>query len=307
MHHLSQHCASATLQVVLRYKIAHHVPLSGSTTYPAISDAVGNCLTQALLERVIQHAMSFGLFAQTASGEVAHTSVSALLVNDPDLEAWLYLCSNVAYPAGAQLPKAFDQYGVSSEANEAAYSVSIGRKVGQFEHFREPDGRNEFEIFAKAMKGISAGGSYDVRHVVYGGYPWHTLEQGGSSLVVDVGGGPGHVAIALARKFPRLRFEVQDLPETVEVGARSCPEDLKSRFTFRAHDFFKTQPDHSLSENECVAYFARFILHDWSDKYALRILEPLAKALRPQDRVILNEVIVPEPGEMPREIERRLQ
>ena len=202
----------------------------------------------------------------------------------------MYLCTNIAYPAGAVIPKAIEKYGVSSEANETAYSISIGRKISQFECFREADGNDEHEMFARAMRGISVGGAYDVRHVVEGGYPWHELE-----------------AMALARRHGNLRFEVQDLPETVEVGARNCPEELKNRVVFRAHDFFKRQPLHDLFDDQPVVYFARFILHDWSDKYAFEILQALAESMRPRDRLILNEVVVPEPGELPRPIERKCQ
>ena len=293
--------------MILRYGIHHCVPLNGATTYNKIAEAIGRGLSPAFVERIMQHAMSFGVFSKAHCGHVAHNAASSLLATDPDLEAWLYLCTNIAYPAGAQIPQAIDQYGVSSEANETAYSVSIGRKISQFERFREPDGHNEHEMFARAMRGISAGGAYDVRHVVEGGYPWHELEEKESPLCVDVGGGPGHVAMALARKYPKLRFEVQDLPETVEVGARNCPEELKSRFTFRAHDFFKPQPEHDVSDEQAIVYFARFILHDWSDKYASQILEAVAKGMRGQDRLILNEVVVPEPGEMARQIERKCQ
>ena len=302
-----QHCASASLQLILRYNIHHRIPLDTATTYAKIADDVGTNLSPALVERVLQHAISFGLFTQPSSGQVAHNSVSALLITDADLEAWLYLCTNIAYPAGAAIPKAIEKYGVSSEANETAYGVSIGRKISQFERFREADGHKEHEMFAKAMRGISVGGAYDVRHVVEGGYPWYELEAAGGSLIVDVGGGPGHVAMSLARRHSNLRFEVQDLPETVELGARNCPEELKSRIVFRAHDFFKRQPPHDLAGGEAVVYFARFILHDWSDKYACQILQALAEGIRPHDRLILNEVVVPEPGELPRPIERKCQ
>ena len=254
----------------------------------------------------MQHAISFGLFQEDRDGNVSHSPASALLVTDPDLEAWMYLCTNVAYPAGAQIPRALDKYGASSEANESAYGVSIGRKVSQFDRFREADGHEFHEMFAKAMRGISAGGAYDVRHAV-DGYPWYKLADNPNAFVVDVGGGPGHVAMALAQKYPTLRFEVQDLPETVKVGAKKCPEELRARISFQPHDFFKQQPARDLPEETSVTYFARFILHDWSDKYARQILDCLAKSMRPQDRLILNEVVVPTPGEMPMEIERRLQ
>ncbi|KAH8730332.1 S-adenosyl-L-methionine-dependent methyltransferase [Phaeosphaeriaceae sp. PMI808] len=304
-----QHCATATLQLIMKYRIHHAVPLQGSVTYAGVADTIATPSKQpskvpaSLVERLLQHAMSFGLFAPAANGQVTHNDASRLLVTDPDLEAWLYLCSNIAYPAGAQLPKAIEQYGASSEANETAYSVSIGRHISQFERFREPDGHAEHEMFARAMKGISAGGAYDVGHVVDGGYPWHELAEG--TLIVDIGGGPGHVTMALARKYPKLRFEVQDLEETVEFGARNCPKELQQRVSFRAHDFFKPQPDHSLVGEGAIVYFARFILHDWSDKYAGQIVAAVGQGMRAQDRLILNEVVIPEPGEVGQRIERK--
>ncbi|KAL2285885.1 hypothetical protein FJTKL_07584 [Diaporthe vaccinii] len=302
------HCASATLQVALKHKFASHIPLEGTTTYDAISAAVGKPeVTPALVERILQHASSYGLFEALPGGRVGHNSTSALLVTDPDLEAWMDLSATIAYPAGASIPTALASYGYSMEADESAYGASIGRKVSQFQRFREADGHQLHEMFARAMRGISVGGAYDVRHAVDGGYPWHLLEKDGGHLMVDVGGGPGHVAMALAKKYASLRFEVQDLPETVAVGEKSCPEDLKSRIRFRPHDFMTLQPKHSVGESESIAYFCRFILHDWSDKYAQNILQQLATGLRPQDRIIVNEVVVPEPGQESRERERRMQ
>lgn len=161
-------------------------------------------------------------------------------------------------------------------------------------------------MFARAMKGISAGGAYDVAHAL-DGYPWAKLAASPNPLIVDVGGGPGHVAIALARLHPSLAFEVQDLPETVEVGAKNCPAELQDRISFQSHDFFQVQPARDTAADSSITYFARFILHDWSDLYAEKILDALAKSLRPRDRIILNEVVVPAPGELPLGVERRLR
>ena len=256
------HCASASMQLVFKHKFASHIPLHGTTTYAKIAEAVGNNVTPALVERTIQHTASFGLFEALPGGYVAHNATSALLVTDPDLESWMYLSSTIAYPAGAAVPKAIEQYGYSMESDEAAYGVSIGRKISQFARFREPDGQKDHEMFARAMRGISSGGAYDKRHAV-DGYPWRLLEQGElPHLVVDVGGGPGHVSMAVAEKCPNLRFEVQDLPETVEVGRKACPDQLRPRIDFKAHDFMTPQPAERQGTKEPIAYFARFILHD---------------------------------------------
>ena len=161
-------------------------------------------------------------------------------------------------------------------------------------------------MFARAMKGISAGGAYDVTHAL-DGYPWFKLAASPNQLIVDVGGGPGHVAIALANLHPSLTFEVQELPETIEVGARNCPAGLRDRISFQSHDFFQVQPARDIPADGSITYFARFILHDWSDLYAQKILGALAMSMRPQDRIILNEVVVPAPGELPLGVERRLR
>ncbi|KZL87900.1 o-methyltransferase [Colletotrichum incanum] len=131
------HCATASLQIALRYKLASHIPLEGSTTYAAVSKAVGKPeVTPALVERILQHILSYGLFKAQPGGRVAHNSMSSLLVIDPDLEAWMDLSATIAYPAGASIPKALERYGYSMEADESAYGVSIGRKVSQFQRFR---------------------------------------------------------------------------------------------------------------------------------------------------------------------------
>jgi len=61
------------------------VPLEGSISYAKIAEALSGKVTQALVERVLQHAMSFGLFRETSAREVAHNETSGLLVTDPDL------------------------------------------------------------------------------------------------------------------------------------------------------------------------------------------------------------------------------
>ncbi|KAI6355897.1 hypothetical protein MCOR25_008053 [Pyricularia grisea] len=294
-----EHIASASLHVIMKYKLARHVPLKGTTTYAAIAKAVGKKeMTPELVGRVLEHAATYDLFNVMTGGLVSHNIASSMLVTDPDLESWMEINCTVAYPAGAAMVKALEMYGYSPEVEEAPYGVSIGQRIGQFESYRIPDadGRRLHEVFARAMKGIGAEGKYDYQHVVDAGYPWHELERGAGHLVVDIGGGTGHVSVAVAKRYPNLRFEVQDLPETIAMGEAMCPAELKNRIKFRPNDFMTPQTPRRDLNGEGVAYFLRWILHDWSDKYASKILQGLVVALRPQDRIIINEFIVPEPG-----------
>ena len=120
-------------------------------------------------------------------------------------------------------------------------------------------------------------------------FPWNNL---GDATIVDVGGSHGQYTIPIVQKFPTLRCIVQDLPETIATAPKL--PDMEDRVTFMAHDFFTEQPVHGAE-----VYFLRWILHDWSDKYAIKILQGLIPALKDGSRVIIMESIVPEPQEVP--------
>lgn len=60
-----------------------------------------------------------------------------------------------------------------------------------------------------------------------------------------------------------------------------------------AHDFFTEQPVQGAD-----VYYSRWMLHDWSDKYAIRILTSLIPTIKVGARILLSEYIMPEPGEM---------
>jgi hypothetical protein len=109
--------------------------------------------------------------------------------------------------------------------------------------------------------------------------------------LVDVGGSHGSFSIPLVKKFPELRGIVQDQPKVIEVGAKKIPEDLNGRVEFMAQNFFAEQAI------KADVYLLRWILHDWSDEYAVKILRALIPALKNGARIIIHEYIVPEPGQ----------
>lgn len=59
------------------------------------------------------------------------------------------------------------------------------------------------------------------------------------------------------------------------------------------HDFLEVQPVHGAD-----VYLLRWILHDWSDKYAIQILRNLTPALKKGARVVVNDVCLPAPGQV---------
>lgn len=153
------------------------------------------------------------------------------------------------------------------------------------------------ERYVDAMSFFSNSPGFEPTHVL-DNYPW----DAGNEVIVDVGGCHGSISIAIARRFPSLRCIVQDLPDVVAEGLTKLPTELTERVTFMAHDFFKEQPVIGAD-----VYYFRWIMHDWSDKYAIQILRSLVPALKPGAKVLVSDYVLPAPGSVSAYKERKLR
>lgn len=152
--------------------------------------------------------------------------------------------------------------------------------------------------FSNAMAFRLTGPSLQLKYLVEGG-PWESLPSGGT--VIDIGGSHGFAMVAIAEKFPSLKFIVQDLPPTI-AARRPIPEKYNDLISFVEHDFFTPQP----IKNADV-YLFRWIFHNWSDIQCIRILKNLVPALGPNSKVVVSEICLPEPNTMPARQERKLR
>ena len=155
--------------------------------------------------------------------------------------------------------------------------------------------------FADAMTAFESGGTGSDVQALLEHYPWGAIGEG---VIADVGGSHGTRSIAIAKKFPSLNCVVLDLPEVVADGPSDVPTDLQSRVTFAAHDFFTEPPQ--VARGADVYLFCR-IFHNWSDKYAAKILRCLIPALKNGARILLTDICLPEPNVIPSSIERKMR
>ncbi len=109
---------------------------------------------------------------------------------------------------------------------------------------------------------------------------------------IQLGGSQGHVSIAIAEKYPSLSFVVQELPSMrpPHVINSLVPPELQSRVSLTTHDFFTSQTV------PADVYYFRWVFHNWSDAYAIKILQNLVPALKPGARILINDGVLPEPG-----------
>ena len=87
-----------------------------------------------------------------------------------------------------------------------------------------------------------------------------------------------------------MKCVIQDLPIVIEAGRKGLTE-CQDQITFMEHDFFAEQPIKAAN-----VYLLRQILHDWSDKYATKILKAIVPAMNEDSTIIIMENFLPEPG-----------
>ncbi|XP_021760826.1 trans-resveratrol di-O-methyltransferase-like [Chenopodium quinoa] len=110
----------------------------------------------------------------------------------------------------------------------------------------------------------------------------------GITTLVDVGGGHGAIGKAIAEVFPRVQCIVLDQPHVVE-GFTGNGTNL----IYVGGDMFKAIPP-------AQAVLLKWILHDWSDDYCIKILERCNEAIPSKNKggkVIIIDIVVEDKSE----------
>ncbi|KAI0970197.1 S-adenosyl-L-methionine-dependent methyltransferase [Xylaria arbuscula] len=248
---------------IVRFGLARLVPLNGEITFAELAVTAG--VGESHVRRLVRHAIIQHVFREPRPGFIAHSASSRLLAEDADVAAWS--------------DGAIARWPASEEPNETGFSLANQTSLGMFDVLAADPERAA--RFAAGMR------LYAARPDLDGG-----LKDG--ATVIDVGGSHGEAAIALARAFPSMNLVVQDIDKATILEADSRkPADITDRVRYMTHDFFAEQPI-----READVYLYRACLHNWSDKYAVRILRALIPALKVGARVLLNDVVVSGPEEM---------
>ncbi|XP_059304279.1 trans-resveratrol di-O-methyltransferase-like [Lycium ferocissimum] len=104
----------------------------------------------------------------------------------------------------------------------------------------------------------------------------------GLNSLVDVGGGTGTVAKAIAHAFPEIACIVFDLPHVIE----GC--EGSKNLSYVAGDMFNSIPS-------ADAILLKWILHDWSDEDCIKILKKCKEAIPSKEnggRLIIIDMVL---------------
>jgi len=113
----------------------------------------------------------------------------------------------------------------------------------------------------------------------------------GISSIVDIGGGQGKLLRSIVQLNPGIKGIVFDLEPAIEIAKQHLSSDeCGGRCSAVAGDFFNSVPDGA------NAYILCGVIHDWNDDRSIRILKNCRRAMAKTGRLLLVEMVVPEPG-----------
>ncbi|KAI1812318.1 S-adenosyl-L-methionine-dependent methyltransferase [Poronia punctata] len=246
--------------------------------------------------RTVNMLMTHRFFQQSRPGWIVHSSSSIILHEDPEIRSAVHFCLDEMLKAAADSNTSLKASPYEYDTDNCPFKTRHGHSIFEYyTHHPEYAGR-----FAQAMAGITRMGR-NITQLI-DSFPWQKLE----GTVVDVGGGSGHVSMELAKLFPRLSFVVQDgSSEMLAEGRRRLDPSIADRVSFTQHNFFKPQPYRG-----AAAFLLRQCAHDWCDRDVVTMLKSIVPALEGSDPgtpLLINEIILPEPGTWPRQAERAVR
>jgi SAM-dependent methyltransferase len=113
----------------------------------------------------------------------------------------------------------------------------------------------------------------------------------GISSIVDIGGGQGKLLRSIVQLNPGIKGILFDLEPAIEIAKQHLSSDeCGGRCSAVAGDFFNSVPDGA------NAYILCGVIHDWNDDRSIRILKNCRRAMAKTGRLLLVEMVVPEPG-----------
>jgi O-methyltransferase domain/Dimerisation domain len=107
-------------------------------------------------------------------------------------------------------------------------------------------------------------------------------------MIVDVGGATGNMLSAILSRYSKPRGILFDLPHVVaDAPGLISTRGLTDRIKIENGNFFENVPSSG------DVYLLSHIIHDWSEAQCLTILGNCRRAMRPDSRLLIIEMVLP--------------
>ncbi|KAF5366905.1 hypothetical protein D9757_011395 [Collybiopsis confluens] len=183
---------------------------------------------------------------------------------------------------------------LSDKPNETAFQHVMGTQMPFWEYIDQP--RNELirYRFNIAMRGWAM--NNDPESSILRCLDWHTLGQ--DAKVVDIGGGIGSAMIPLANNFPNLQIIIEDVPAVIKDGTTfwnaQRSQKVIAKLVYDCNFLTRTECNIFGEQpvKDAAVFHIRRVLHNWSDRYAKRILLALHQAATPKTKLVVAELLL---------------
>jgi predicted O-methyltransferase YrrM len=224
------------------------------------------------LRRLLRMLAAHGVFAERGDGRFEQTELSTLLRDDAagSLRSMLLMYGSEVWrvPWGEMVH--------SIRTGETAFSKMHGAEL--FEYMKR-DG----EFAATFNRAMTEGSARLAAEIVV------AYDFSGFGTIVDVGGGQGWLLSAILRAVPAARGVLVDLPHVIETARALIGErGVADRCELVSGSFFESVPAGG------DAYVLKWIIHDWNDADATRILRTVRAAVPRTGRLIVFDRVLPE-------------
>ncbi len=253
--------------------------LLGDRTMPVEELAQKSGCHAGSLYRLLRMLISMGIFSEPEPGSIANNKTSNYLdENHPQCVRAMILMHNspeMTRPWTEEL-----ESGIRS--GEVPFRLVHGENL-----FDYMDHHGEFEsLFARAM---------DTTEALLGNAFITDFDWGRYERIIDVGGSKGSKAIAILKKFPKLKAIVFDREQVIEEARGywqgKVDDDVLSRIEFVSGDARECVPE----GGERDVYMLCAVFHGLGDADSIRILRNIREVS--QGDVAIFDAVMAEQGE----------
>ena len=236
--------------------------------------ATGLDVNTEALERVMRACASVGLFTEDAEGRFGPTPLSEVLTASAPGSVKM-----MAQEVGGTWLRLFGELSETIRTGEPQSHRVFG--MGWWDWLNANP--KELANFAEAMKADSQSSMQGVLE---------NCDFHGVTKIADLGGGLGHLVIAILEKYPALRGLLVELPELIPVAKEKnpAPHAVAVRLEYHGQNIFERVPP-------ADTYIMKHIIHDWDDEHCLRLLQNCHQSMQGDGRLICVDTILPPMGE----------
>ena len=228
----------------------------------------------ASLERVLRACAGAGIFSEDAAGKFGPTALSDTLTADSPVSV-----KKIVELFGGIIARVAAELGGAIRTGEPQVRAAYGLDFWDYLNANP----KELEEFGEAMKGNSLN---SMRGVL------EKCDFTGVGRVADIGGGFGHLALALIEKYPHLSATVMDRPQVVRIAGQHLPVNdpaTAARLDYVGGDMFESVPPADV-------YIMKHIIHDWDDEKCIAVLKNCCRSMQGDGRVVCVDAVLPPLG-----------